>query len=655
MPKKTPSVPEIPDISEELDRYEELNPVSGVRDELKKLAETCLNENNEMQPTKEIVQRIECIRIRLKAVIPQLEANGVWMGLLATANEEKTADDSRPARVACSEEEFKASPRTFYKTIQEILTSPSERLAFQREEDSDEVIDMSNIVIDPEKINDTLLDNLGLSKYKPSEKYKPKKRFSKPEKLAAYAEAIPEIKEMLRNLDPFKLSHERQRSRLHFFRLMRIGSGPNEGYLLGTQQIGDKKFLFKTDLHGSYRRIRHINKGYTAEIDLLIRIEDGIKDIDRRVAKDWAGLRDSGELTELSGKLLEMVEKLQYVSNAHKVKIRELIRACVTFKSTVHRPGRIGVNADGTRSVKREAETREVYNPGAARARWNTVRDYVGKRINEIAQIKSYLAKDEARIEQYISAQEAPFDRHYEKVERMHDRFKVFDYEKPITKKDADVMISALADIQEECQPLSRQFGHMAVVFEPYLSFAERMAAHIDKTIKMLSDSFGPGGEPLEREAFAAEFLKIYLVAKVQYFYHDLQKFYADFLSPEKMPYFNHVLAELKGLWTLIKDKRVGKGKDSEPIKTPEFNKVFGKIYTLLRELKKQAIEAREAMKTKDTDTASKLKEKMREKVRGFSFEGLMRNDGAAEAGKEGTNEKDSTKKTGDLPFDPPV
>lgn len=609
----------LPDISTEFNRYAALNPEFQIP--ISPRAQAVLrsvfyDENGNLRPVKQVARNILVFRERMQAIIPQLEENTVWQELLRISDlmEEQheqykemvpAAESSKhprkaPRTVAVSDVDFEKCQRTFYKTVQEIFAAPTERLDFKRDDSLEKFVDLSNVVIDPKMINDTLLENLGLVEFKPAKRAKPEVR------IAACSRAIPDIKEMLDGLEPFRLSQEQRISRLKYFRLMRIGGGVNEGYVLGTQQINGKKILFKTDLHGASRRIDHIDDEYGNEIKKLIKITDTIRGIDQRVASSWAQVRDSDEMGKMSQKLLKMVEELKFVNNQHKIRIRQLIEGCVSFQTT--------------RTSPRHPEDKKiVYNPGAMRARWNTVKDYVGKRISEIANIRKYLASDQTRIQKYIAAQQAPFERFYDTVESMHDKFKIFKTARPLSKIQADKICDKLTEIQKECQPVDGNFSHLSVVFEPYLTFARKMAEHIGKTVEILKQ------EKIDRDAAAEEFMKIYVIAKIQYFHHELQKFYDQFLSAEKMPFFVEMIGEIEVLKNIVRRKRVNAQVRGKPIKTPEYSAIFGEIYHLLNRLELMAKAAKVAMVSGNTKEAAKLKLQMHDRVRDFKFDQLLR------------------------------
>jgi hypothetical protein len=274
---------------------------------------------------------------------------------------------------------------------------------------------------------------------------------------------------------------------------------------------------------------------------------------------------------------------------------------------------------DGKPYVRRPAETRAVFNPGAMRAKWNTVKDYVGKRMKEMVAIRRHLAEDQTRIQEYLQVQEVPFEHFYRTVEGLHQRFKLFDENHPLTRDDAEKITRNLLRVKAECQPDRQGIGGTAAFFEPYLTFSRKMVEHIDATVALL------GEEHMDRAKTAGEFLKIYLVTKIQNFFRELQEFYERHLSPEKIPYFSEVLKEIEDLNVLISQKRINEQVGGQLIKTGEYDAVFGEIYHLLNSLRKKARLGEEALLKEDTDEARKIKKLMHDQVSNFRFDELLK------------------------------
>ncbi|MDA1060956.1 MAG: hypothetical protein O3B47_04140, partial [bacterium] len=111
---------------------------------------------------REVERQLEIFRIAIRAKIDQLIGNHVWA-----------------ERGGTTEQQFREVPRTFPKTVQEVLTHPTERMVFQREElmsKEDLQAAISSVIIDPRRITNTLLTNLGLEEFIPPKRTKREKQ-----------------------------------------------------------------------------------------------------------------------------------------------------------------------------------------------------------------------------------------------------------------------------------------------------------------------------------------------------------------------------------------------------------------------------------------------------------------------------------------------
>jgi|GEM_PF-3276849 len=623
----------------ELDAYAKLNPefVMPRSERAGRMLLGVYQEKGKPIPENEADRRREAFRHRLMAIIKQLDGNAEWAKRLDTAKEkypEPTLERAQAltngqidrlmaVTAAANETEFTASPRTFLKTVQEILTGPTERVAYQRDEMDKSAVNVSTIIIDPMMITPTLLENLGLSQYKAP------KGSSYADKVAANASAIPAIKDMLGQLEPFKLSYEGSRSRLHYFRLMRIGGGEHEGELLGTQTIGGRKILFRTDLHGAYRRIDHIDDQYSEEIGRLQAIVDKIAGIDNAIATRWKEIKSTDELDKIKVELCAMVEELQFVRNDHKKKILDLIGRCTTFTVQQKVPAKFGPGEDGKRVMKEPETTKDVVNPGAMRAQWNTVKNHVGLRISEIAHIRSYLAHDQTYIQNYMKAQSLPFDRFYDKVEKMHGDFKILKEDQPLSHEDAAKIRRNLLLLKQELGAYEKpsEAGNgigKGVQFEPYLTFARRMMQHIDAACELLRRE---DVENTDRKAAASEFMKVYVVTKIQRVYKEIQQFFDGNFSREdesSSARFALMVNEINKFYLVIANKRVDERFEGKKIETKEYDDLFGEIYHLCHSLRKKANQGKALDKDDSAETRKKIFEAMKEQIKGFKFDELM-------------------------------
>jgi hypothetical protein len=619
----------------ELEQYAALNPEFALprSERAGKMLLGIYSEKGEPVSESEADRRREAFRQRLMSVIGQLEKNPYWKNRLEAAKdkyperpleevEQMTSaqiDRLMSVTAAANDAEFSASARTFLKTLQEILTAPTERIAFQRDDLEGDAVDLSRLVIDPAMITPTLLDNLGLSQYRG------RKGSSKADKVESYAQAVPAIRGMISSLEPFKLTREGSRSKLHYFRLMRIGAGEHEGELLGTQTINKKKVLFRTDLHGAYRRIDHIDDQYSAEVQQLQTIVDKIREIDGKIAKRWDEIKGTEELDKIKAELIGMVDELTFVHNDHKKKILDLISKCTGFTVQQTVKAKFGPGPEGKRVMKEPATTKEVVNPGAMRAQWNTVDRHVDSRIHEIAIIRRYLAEDQAYIKTYMGSQSRPFDRFFGTVEKMHGDFKILDEDRPLSHGDAAKIRHNLLILQQELEAYEMpgfNFGQ-GVQFEPYLTFARRMMQHIEATCAHLREE---DITSVDRKAAATDFMKVYVVTKIQRVYSEVQKFFDDCFSGNQPPSFAMMENSISNFYLLAANKNVDERFGGKKVETKEYNDLFGEIYHLCHSLRKKARQGKEldAKAEGYENLKAKIHEAMRAQIKGFDFKELM-------------------------------
>lgn len=619
----------------ELEKYAALNPEFALprSERAGKMLLGIYKEKGQPVTESEADRRREAFRHRLLSVIGQLENNDSWKSRLDRAKvkfPERTVDELQQltsgqvdtlmgVTVAANDIEFSASARTFLKTLQEILTAPTERIPFDRDDLEGGAVDLQHLIVDPALITPTLLENLGLNQFKAP------KGSSRDEKVQAYAQAVPAIKDMLRSLEPFKLTREGNRSKLHYFRLMRIGAGDHEGELLGTQTINGKKILFRTDLHGAYRRIDHIDDQYAEEIARLQAIVDKIHYIDKQVSTRWNEIKDTAELDEIKAELVGMVNELHFVQNSHKKKILDLIDKCTGFTVQQTVKAKFGPGADGKRVMKEPAKTKEVVNPGAMRAQWNAVHKHVDSRIYEIARIRKYLAEDQTYIQNYMASQSLPFDRFFETVERLHPDLKILDEDRPLGQQDAAKIRINLLRLKQELEAYEKpefNFGR-GVQFEPYLTFARRMVQHIDATCAHIRTE---DIDSVDRKAAASEFMKVYVVTKIQRVYSELQKFFDDNFSRNQEPNFAMMVNEINKFHLMLANKRVDEKFDGKTVETQEYNDLFGELYHLCHSLRKKANQGKnlDASAEDFSESKKKIYQAIREQIKGFDFKDLM-------------------------------
>lgn len=530
-----------------------------------------------------IINRKEFVRVKVFHILQQLADNPYWEA-------ERIKKGPSAYTVAASDKEFYSAERTLAKTLQEIFTPPTARLVFKRDDkDSpDNTKDFSNIVIDPERITPTLLENLGLDEFIP-----PKgERMPRAKRMEYMARAIPHILEMMKHLEPLQLPHQWHEGPGKYFRLMRINSGKNRGYVLGTQTNGKKKIMFKTDIHGAYRRLAHImEESYEDEIALLVEIQMTARDIHANLGDKQAMTNE--DMAEMFREMQKCVDDLLYVKNKHKVKMRDKIRRAITL-------GR---------------------NSGAQRAILVMIPKYAEERKGEVRAIEEKLHRDDSICKDYILEQQKPAEKLYHDFEKK----KNFDARKPISPQTRQEFDGYLKRRRAKIDPEDSSM-RAAPLMQPYLAFGEKMIEHIDQTREI---NRGPLDSLEDRTHLFEEFLKLYVVSKIQHFYIRLQAFYQEYLSSREMPNFDDVLKSLKSLDVLIVRKTVtAKNGDekSDVITTPEYDDVYKKVRKLVNKLVDEAKGAKLLLDEEDdySREVECIKEAMKKLFKSFRFDLLI-------------------------------
>lgn len=386
------------------------------------------------------------------------------------------------ARKYPHEKAWRESPRHILKTIQEILCDPTDRIIFSREELNEEHglnAAADTIIISPERINDTLLENLGLHEFscRPT---KEKKRFTTAERLERTTAAIPEIRRMIQNLEFIRRPDERKSpvGDLKYFRMMRIGEGtdpePNTsaGYILGTQINNGTRILFRTELHGADRRLIHIDRGYHEEQEKLHTVLETLNSIERNKT-EWSGPHNAKKREELHTALREIIDSMEHVKNYHKKRLRQ--------------------------NLKNYLELMGNSNPGAAGWNLERARVNIGKRSNDMENISGNLKRDAQKVHGLILQEEQPYATFIRDVESIKDDFTTLTPEQ-LRPRLTSLQAHIIATMQ----------------FEPYRSIGQQCVSAIESTLAHLTN-----GKP--EEAHNA-FMRLYFITKLERAHYKLAK-----------------------------------------------------------------------------------------------------------------------------------
>lgn len=519
------------------------------------------DESGELLPENTVINNVKIFAARLAAVVPQLKDNPDWK-----------------AKGPATDDEYASSQRTLHKSMQSLFSTPIVKMQYWRDDSSVKKDDLSNIVIDPTKITPQMLRNLGLDDCVPPKGMRMELR------TAHMAQAIPEIKQIIGHLKPFSLPGEKSRTQKRGFRLFTTP----DGYVVGIQSVGGRKVLYRTDIHGACRRIDHIRDNYREEIGILRSIQSEIRDISNEIRLDWAKARET--LPQKQAKLQACVDQLRFVKNAHKIELRKRIKRCVSFQ---------------VEHKTRDGETQVRFNPGSRLAILATTSTFVGWRIGEIESISGYLGQDKIRIESNIAEQQTPVEDFFQKVEKGHSRFALLDGNKPLSQKKAAEISGNLRQLRDACEAGNSAAGS-GISLQPYLSYAHAVCEHMDTAIAWMTLG--------NREKAGEEFLKAYVISKLQHCFMDLQATYEARLAPEKVPYFRDLVAYLRRIRKELLEKRV-----APHVPVPDFNSSFvTPVIKLLNDLIDIAAPA--ALREATTEDREAAKKKMRKLFHEFDF-----------------------------------
>lgn len=523
------------DLGQEYLQYAELNPAYRISDDMDptiraeiiavffKDPETKDPETLKSHQPFVVNRKLREVQVIVRSKIAQLLENELWR-----------------RKGPATEKEWNDSPRTLVKTLIEILCHQSERMAFSMEEletaeDREQAI--KSIPIDPRQITDTLLESLGLDEYLP-----PGKRSSYEEKLKRRVEAIPAIREMLIGLEPIKMPGEEdlRDSEIKYFRMMRIGRGRSRGKILRTRQEEDSKIVYLTDIMCAERSGKKIRANYDSEVERLIQLDTVINDVHGRLAY-WSDVKRSGELNALKDRLLKVVRSLKSVRTEEKVEYRRKIRRCMGVRD---RSGKL--------------------NPGATRAALVVTKKYLDRRLRRIGENRGIFTKDDvvARVLVRNEARKSPMVNFKETVEKHDGKLVIFRAEPP-SEAEKEKIIRNLKTLQAHAQE---------VIYEPFLSFTEKLIDQTNKVISALEEGMG--------EDAKREFMKAYLVAKIYDVFLALQRMYRKISLKGEALNAERVLGQLGNI-----HREFSRHKVTTVIETKEYDEPFKKMHELIREL----------------------------------------------------------------------
>lgn len=525
-----------PGFSADYTRYLELNPTSQQRPQTIREANDLFFSDSKQEHTRTnaaVARRIRTLHIRIRSKIEQMECSQLWQ-----------------TRGPATSEEFKRSPRTFGKTIEDINTDVRERIALTREEGNNSEF-LRQLILDPALINDTRLRNLGL------EEFIAPKGSGMETRMQLRAQAVDALREMLIALEPIRRPDEKEDENLRYFRLMRVGKPDDQsgerpstlGYIVGTQHVyvgkkggGERrKTLFKTDLYGAGLRLKEIDESYENEIAVLKMIEELLTSI----VADLEGWKSKTleERDRIAEKMGECIDELENVDDEDKIKLREMVQRAVSLRDHKGR-----------------------FNPQTKVSQIERAKDYLGSRFKTIEETWAYLGKDKAKVEQIRQTNIQPLAAFMKEVTTLHTKFALLQPSKALDPEHKETIITNLKARRAEAEKMT---------FEPLLAFAEVFIANVDATISAL--------EAGDQVTAAKEFMKMFVITKVVRSMDRLKQTYERIaLSPETINP-DDLQKELDRQLKQLKNKEAG-----TEIATQEYNKIFGELYHLYSSLLKR-------------------------------------------------------------------
>lgn len=449
-------------------------------------------------------------------------------------------------KTGCSENEFRAVPRTLLKSAEEVLTHLADRLPskFRTRETkvSQDTFFIKSIVIDPNRITDTLVRDFGF------EDLLAPKGSSKLEQIEAKTKIIPLIKETLAELEPIPLAEGQTKYRN--YRLFRIKSGPKRGYILGTQEIAGEEHMFLTTLPDAHRRVSHIEQQYNEEQKKLTGIQIKLGEIDHELDVNWQEARLPENLQRLLNELQQIINALKFVQDSKKQRL--------------------------LKSLRDAAQWLAARNKGACRACMNeTKRNFlIASRQANIPRIFGHLAHDKQMLTSHIAREHTIVVKFYQGVRsqagKNHNGPRLADPSSPLTDEE----ISAL---KTKAEALLEEYKN--VKFQPYLAFADKLKIYFQQLVAGLSAR----PSPTDRTAIANGYMRAFVVSKLARFNSALIKIYE--ICSLTDPYWLNIAqlkADLEETASEVQRRTIAKA-----VHTSEYTPLWANIKTLLKTLKK--------------------------------------------------------------------
>jgi hypothetical protein len=464
-----------------------------------------------------------------------------------------------------------AGARTIPKTLQEVFSPPPNRITTRRGQDPAVII--RNMDIDPARINDTLLRNIGL------DSLVPEKGTGKEDRMSAAFEAIPHVCEVLMKMEEMLSPAQGMGDRMPI-RMLRMGEGPQEGMVFVTQaNNSNHKTPSVMDLFAATRRIHHIRDTHTAEVDQLIGIQQQLEDIFDDI-ENWNKLSVERK-TEQKDDLLKMVDALKHVKNENKRKMKYWITFALGFR-----------------------DSRGRTNPNATRRKLTEAGDELKERLADIRSIAAHLGADAALLREELIRNGKPMKKFLTTVEGMELRK---DGAQLHLFREAPLMPDAKQKVLRNLR--QRRDDMEAVRFEPYRSYAQTFIKWADNVIENIDAD----------QQTQPDFLALYLVTKLKKAHGIIMHAYEKIsLSGEDIDH-KQLLRRLEAAHEEFKGHKVKKDTAVPENMREAFYEAFRAHHHFLNSLKKRLREIDEGEKTRDEAFLA-----FKKRVSGFDFRGTI-------------------------------
>ncbi len=473
----------------------------------------------------EIVLELEKFRLAALSRAGQMKESELWQ-----------------ANPGATVAQMQGAPRTIAKLLQEVLSAPADHMALSRQQA--EHADTQQIIIDPRRISDTLLHDLGLDQFVAP------KGTRQLQRLKLRDEAIPEVRAMLQHLQPIRRRSEegQDMGNLRYFRLLRIVEGSHKGQVLGSQENNGKKILFKTDLYGAERRILHIDTAYKEEVRKLTWVTGVLKNV-REHLEFWMNPARRSDLEALQPTLIEMVDSLEFVIDEDKVELRKEVSKALEFK-----------------------DSRGRKNPNVTQRHLTTATQATDARLRSIGEISSHLGRDRKRVEELIVEEERPMKEFQTKVE------------------EREMTVAQFGDLRRNAKELR---------FEPAMTFGGKFVAKID-SIEALRAS----GDAAQVEEARREYIHLYLIAKLYTCFTELQQVYKKISTNPEDVHPKALLEDLKGIDGRLREKLLAANVRTREY-DPVYIKVYRLLESLIAQAQALSEEKAEAVPVSEDEHES--------------------------------------------------